>query len=992
MGVNAAGLKPKLTTFKKVMNNLKPSIFFIEESKFKEEGKIKLENFLIFELIRESKDGGGGLAIGCTKELKPVLARKGDDEIEALTVDILVQKMRIKCVIGYGPQENSKTEKKNNFWKYIEEEVIAASDNDCGFILHFDGNLWAGSEIIPGDPREQNKNGKLFQDFLSRNPNLIVVNALPICEGLITRSRIKGKKEERSILDFFIVCTRVLPFITKMVIDEKKEYILTNYKPAKTGEKAKDSDHFTQYLDIDLKICPSKPVRKEFFNFNNKESQKTFKTITSNSNDFSKCFETQKPLLEQIDEWRMVLKSKCQDAFKKVRIRNKKPVQKISSKLSKLIDIRNKMVNNSEELDKSQNIIGYCSVCGQQFSTKFALKNHQSKHRNKFSYKCNESDNNCTGRQSLNLHEEEHRDGMEFTCKYCRQSYDQKTNLTKHVRKHTVEKPRINKNQSTSNSIINKCRHCGKMFGQKKHLNVHGKRHTDGYAKIPDLEKEIADIEAEENRQRIIESFKTLSENPENVNIKEVWTILKKICPKYKVPLPIAKRNFKGKIITDLTEIKKLLKKEYTQRLRKRPFRPDLGALEIRKNEIFNLQLKQVEESITKPWKMKDLDRALADLKNKKSRDHAGYINEIFKEGVIGTDLKKSLLTMFNKMKVQNIIPEFMKITNLTTVPKKGSLTELENERGIFRVDIIRSILMKIIYNEIYSEVDENMSDSQMGGRKGKSCRFNLFIINGIIHDVLRNKNNKPVIFQIFDYAQMFDSMNLELAISDIYGAGLRNSNLRLLYEANKKIHMAVNTPEGPTDRKTIENSVLQGDVFGSLMASVQVDSIGKECAAAGYGYKYKNILPVGMLGLVDDTICVSEAGFKAQMLNAFFNIKTAEKALQFGAKKCKTMLVGRNVENIHRSRFFVDQWSVQHIQENNSEETCLKETYIGKVEMGQCDAQKYLGFIISNSDNNMANIKSVRNKSFGTIRTIFTKLKALNLRKYYFECGIFFG
>ena len=102
-------------------------------------------------------------------------------------------------------------------------------------------------------------------------------------------------------------------------------------------------------------------------------------------------------------------------------------------------------------------------------------------------------------------------------------------------------------------------------------------------------------------------------------------------------------------------------------------------------------------------------------------------------------------------------------------------------------------------------------------------------------------------------------------------------------------------------------------------------------------------------------------------------------------------MLVGENIESIHRSKFFVDQWSVEHLQENNSEETCLKETFIGKIEMGQCDEQKYLGFVISNSNNNMANIKSVRNKSFGIIRTIFEKLKALNLRKYYFECGMIF-
>ena len=83
------------------------------------------------------------------------------------------------------------------------------------------------------------------------------------------------------------------------------------------------------------------------------------------------------------------------------------------------------------------------------------------------------------------------------------------------------------------------------------------------------------------------------------------------------------------------------------------------------------------EKISTKPWNIKDLDRALAELKNKKSRDHAGYVNELFKEGMIGSDLKSSLLTMFNKVKSQRVIPEFMKITNLTTVPKKGSPTEL---------------------------------------------------------------------------------------------------------------------------------------------------------------------------------------------------------------------------------------------------------------------------------------------------------------------------
>ena len=40
-------------------------------------------------------------------------------------------------------------------------------------------------------------------------------------------------------------------------------------------------------------------------------------------------------------------------------------------------------------------------------------------------------------------------------------------------------------------------------------------------------------------------------------------------------------------------------------------------------------------------WTMEDLDRALGDLKNDKCRDFEGYINEMFKEGVIGSNLKK---------------------------------------------------------------------------------------------------------------------------------------------------------------------------------------------------------------------------------------------------------------------------------------------------------------------------------------------------------------
>ena len=41
---------------------------------------------------------------------------------------------------------------------------------------------------------------------------------------------------------------------------------------------------------------------------------------------------------------------------------------------------------------------------------------------------------------------------------------------------------------------------------------------------------------------------------------------------------------------------------------------------------------------------MKDLEKALETLKKDKARDPNGWINEIFKDGVAGKDLKSSML------------------------------------------------------------------------------------------------------------------------------------------------------------------------------------------------------------------------------------------------------------------------------------------------------------------------------------------------------------
>ena len=84
------------------------------------------KNYQIYYLARE-KSQGGGLAIGISKELESTLVREGNDQIEALVVQITVEKFPIRIVTAYGPQENETKEKKEEFWNFLEEEATKAA-------------------------------------------------------------------------------------------------------------------------------------------------------------------------------------------------------------------------------------------------------------------------------------------------------------------------------------------------------------------------------------------------------------------------------------------------------------------------------------------------------------------------------------------------------------------------------------------------------------------------------------------------------------------------------------------------------------------------------------------------------------------------------------------------------------------------------------------------------------------------------------------------
>ena len=145
-----------------------------------------------------------------------------------------------------------------------------------------------------------------------------------------------------------------------------------------------------------------------------------------------------------------------------------------------------------------------------------------------------------------------------------------------------------------------------------------------------------------------------------------------------------------------------------------------------------------------------------------------------------------------------------------------------------------------------------------------------------------------------------------------------------------QKNKVAVVTPHGITERVEINQIVMQGENLAPLECSVQVDTYGKECLEQDkYLFRYRNIIPVPALSMVDDLLCISKCGIDSVLQNAFINFKTNTKKLQFGEEKCFKMHVGS--DKTICPDLFIDKWKTVDVQTSKNTESSLSDVYDGK-------------------------------------------------------------
>jgi hypothetical protein len=133
---------------------------------------------------------------------------------------------------------------------------------------------------------------------------------------------------------------------------------------------------------------------------------------------------------------------------------------------------------------------------------------------------------------------------------------------------------------------------------------------NDEDSNIKKLEEEISEILAEEGRSKA-HKFKKYCAQYGSVNVSEMWNLKKRLWPKRKPSSHSGKINHQGKLVTSPDEIRKLLLKEYTERLRVRPDHPEMKDIFEAKDKAFNVKIENARHNKTKDWNITELEEVL---------------------------------------------------------------------------------------------------------------------------------------------------------------------------------------------------------------------------------------------------------------------------------------------------------------------------------------------------------------------------------------------
>jgi exonuclease III len=238
---NINHLKSKIEALENAVEETKPTMIVLVETKLPEKEEFKLDGYYTMPINRN--ENGGGVMLLVKEELEniSVIVEQSREVAETMWVVISNGRNNIRMGIVYAPQENkTSVEQLKIMYKKLEDQIKEARTKKQNVLLVGDFNCKVGKKI-EGNTEEISKSGKRLLKFADKM-GLKIMNSSKACEG--TWTRVEGCK--KSVLDYIMINEEDEELVKCMWIDE--EHNITPYH--RQEGRTIYSDHNAMVMDV----------------------------------------------------------------------------------------------------------------------------------------------------------------------------------------------------------------------------------------------------------------------------------------------------------------------------------------------------------------------------------------------------------------------------------------------------------------------------------------------------------------------------------------------------------------------------------------------------------------------------------------------------------------------------------------------------------------------------------------------------------------------